>query len=136
MTTTAATWFYRAPEKRPYLIAERVRTSLWDQRLGSLWLDTVSAEPPITMRGFYNNQPVQLEWEPAQWLRLSAKPEAPALANALANLLRRKPTLRFIDADGYTVWEWWLSPDAAEQRWQAIQGKPAFGRPVRLDHAR
>lgn len=136
MTTTAATWFYRAPESRPYLIAERVRTSLWDQRLGSLWLDTVRAEAPIAMHGFFQNQPVQLEWEPGQWLRLAARPEAPALANGLQNALGRKPTLRYTDPEGHTVWEWWPAPEAAERRWQELQGKPAFGSPVRLDRPR
>jgi hypothetical protein len=133
MTTTASTWFYRAPEKRPYLIAERVRTSLWDQRIGSLWLDTVSAEPPIVMQGNHGDHAVRLEWQPGEWFRLTAAgPEAPALAGALANLLGRKPAIRFTDTAGAAVWEWWIKPDAGERRWQEIQGKPAFGSPVRL----
>jgi hypothetical protein len=136
MTTTAATWFYRAPENRPYLIAERVRTSLWDQRVGSLWLDTVSAEPPIVMTGTHAGQPVKLEWEPAEWFRLTGGPEAADVASAIVKLLGRKPTLRFTDTAGQTVWEWWVRPEAAERRWQEIQGKPVFGSPARLDRAR
>jgi hypothetical protein len=133
MTTTAATWFYRQPEKRPYLIAERVRTSFWDQRLGGLWLDTVSAETPIKMAGYYNGAAVTLEWEPGQWMRLATKPAAPPLAQSTANLLRRKPILRYDDTDGHTVWEWWVKPEDGERRWQEIQGRPAFGSPVRQD---
>lgn len=133
MTTTAATWFYRAPEDRPYLLAERVRTSFWDQRLGSLWLDTVSATAPIVMQGNDAGGPVRLEWEPGVWLRVTAAPAtADALSGATANLLGRRPTLRFTDTDGQAVWEWWIKPEDAERRWQALQGKPAFGSPVRL----
>lgn len=133
MTTTAATWFYRAPEDRPYLLAERVRTSFWDQRFGSLLLDTVSAEPPIVMQGTYTGSLVRMEWEPGQWFRLSTRPEVPALAGGVSNLLGRKPILRYSDPDGDVIWEWWVQPEAGERRWQAIQGKPVFGSPVRLN---
>jgi hypothetical protein len=133
MTTTAATWFFRQPEKKPFLIAERVRTTFWDQRIGGLWLDTVSAETPIKMVGYYNGSRVTMEWEPGKWLRLATKPGAPPLANSLTNLLYRKPVLRYEDTDGNTVWEWWIDPEAADRRWQEIQGKPSFGSPVRPD---
>jgi hypothetical protein len=130
MTTTAATWFYRTPEKRPYLLAERLRTSFWEQRFGSLWLDPVSAGPPVVMQGA-----IKMEWEPAQWFRLSSRPEVPALAGGVSNLLGRKPYLRYTDTDGDTVWEWWIDPKAGERRWQELQGKPAFGSPIRLGTA-
>ncbi|MBL8058901.1 MAG: hypothetical protein JNK29_19505 [Anaerolineales bacterium] len=133
---TTAAWFYRAPEPRPYLIAERVRLSLWDQRLGTLWLDTVSAEPPITLAGTHAGQPVKLEWTPAEWLRLTGGADAGDVASALGTVLGRRPTLRYTDTAGQGVWEWWIKPDAAEQRWQAIQGQPAFGSPARLNPAR
>jgi hypothetical protein len=132
MTTTAATWFYAKPESRPYFVAERVRTSFWDQRFGSLWLDTVSAEPPLAMQGTYQGQPVRMEWEPGRWFRLLTRPEAPTLAGGVNNLLRRKPLMRYQDPDGHTVWEWWVQPDEAERRWQEVQGKPAYGNPQRL----
>lgn len=135
MHATAMTWFYSAPVKRPFVLAERVRNSLWEMRLGSLWLDTVSVEAPITLAGTYNGGPVRLEWEPGRWLRLIAQPEAPALVDALRVVVRRKPTLRYTDTEGRTVHEWWVQPAEAEDRWQEIQGKPAFGSPVRLDQA-
>ena len=131
MTTTAATWFYRAPEKEAYLIGERVRSTYWDERVGSLWLEAVQTEPPIVMQGYYNGAHIELEWEPGKWLRLASAPTAPALMQATRNILRRKPTLRYEDAEGHTIWEWRL--DDADRRWQEIQGKPAFHSPVRLD---
>jgi len=131
MTTTAATWFYRAPENDPYLVGERVRTTYWDERIGGLWLDATQTTPPIAMRGYYNGAAVSLEWEPGRWLRLSSAPAAPALARATANILRLKPALRYEDAEGRTVWEWWV--EEADKRWQEIQGKPAFHNPARLD---
>jgi hypothetical protein len=74
-----------------------------------------------------------MEWEPNQWLRLTAKPEAPGLVEGLRVLLMRKPTLSFTDKDGHTVTEWWVKAEDAARRWQEIQGKPAFGEPKRLD---
>ena len=135
MTTTAATWFYRTPEKIPYLLSERVNTTFWDERLGGLWLAVVNAEPPIVMQGSYNGANVRMEWEPAKWLRLSTAPAAPALANGTANVLRRKPVIGYETAEGHTVWEWWLTGADADKRWQEIQGKPAYRNPVRLDKA-
>jgi len=133
MKTPALKWFYAAPEKRPYLLAERVRNSLWEMRLGGLWLDTVSVEPHFKLAGTYNGGSVQLEWEPNHWLRLTARPEAPALVEALRVLLLRKPTLAFTDTHGQIVTEWWVEAEEATRRWQEIQGKPAFGNPKRLD---
>ena len=135
MTTNSATWFYRAPEKTPYLLAERVRTTFWDERFGGLWLDVVRAEPPLLMEGAHNGAHVQLEWEPAQWMRLSTAPASPALAQGVANILRRRAALRYEDSQGHTVWEWWIADGAADKRWQEIQGKPAFRNPARLDRA-
>jgi len=132
MTTTAATWFYRPPEKKPYLIAERLRTSLWDQRFGDLWLDTVRAESPIFLQGTYQGAPLKLEWEPGKWLRLSSKAGGPQLAKGFENVLRRKPFLSYTDGEGYHVWEWWTDDKAGSSRWQEIQGKPLFGSPVQL----
>ena len=133
MTTNAATWFYRAPERVPYLLGERVRTTFWDERLGGLWLDTVSVESPIVMQGVYNGAAVRMEWEPVKWLRLFSSPAAPVLAQGVRNVLRFKPAIRYDDPDGRTVWEWWLDRSDADRRWQEIQGKPAFRNPARLD---
>lgn len=133
MTTTSATWFYSTPEKSPYLLAERVRTTFWDERFGGLWLDVVRPEPPILMQGAYNGAQVTMEWEPNKWFRLTSAPAAPALARGVANILRRKTSLSYDDAQGRTVWEWWLASADADKRWQEIQGKPAFRNPVRLD---
>ncbi|MGQ0605079.1 MAG: hypothetical protein ACT4QE_25660 [Anaerolineales bacterium] len=133
MNTPALKWFYTTPEKKPYMLSERLRNSFWELRLGSLWLDTVSAESPFAAEGAFSDGPVRLDWEINQWLRLTAKPEAPALADGVKVLLGRKPLLSYTDAEGRTVHEWWVQPDAAEKRWQAVQGKPQFGQPVRLD---
>ncbi len=133
MTTNSATWFYHTPEKIPYLLAERVRTTFWDERFGGLWLDTVRAEAPLLMEGAHNGAHVKLEWEPAKWMRLYTAPASPALAQGVSNILRRPAALRYEDSQGFTVWEWWL--EGAGKRWQEIQGKPAFRNPARLDTA-
>lgn len=131
MTTTAATWFYRAPEKIPFLLEERVRTSFWDQRLGSVWLNAVNVEGPLVMEGQYNGARITLEWEPARWLKLSAQPAQITLTNCVTNLLRRRPTLRYEAPSGATVWEWRVAD--ADQRWREIQGQPAYSNLQRLE---
>jgi hypothetical protein len=133
MTTTALTWFYAKPEKNAYALAERVRTTLWEARLGGIWLDTVRAEPPYLMRGRYGESEVEMEWEAGKWLALRARPAAPFLAERMAVVLRFKPAMTYEDADGWTVWEWHL--DGGEKRWQAIQGIPAYKQPQRLTPA-
>jgi hypothetical protein len=131
MTTNAMTWFYRAPEKIPYYIAERVNTTFWEARLPGVYLDVVRAESPFAMKGNYNGAPIAMEWEPAKWLRLTTAPASPGLARGLENILRRKASLSYETEDGETVWEWRLQdPD---KRWQEIQGKPIYHNPVRLN---
>jgi hypothetical protein len=131
MAATATTWFYRTPEKNPYLLAERVNGTFWDNRIGGVLLSVVKAEAPIEMVGTYQGADVRMEWEPTKWLRLATSPASPALADGLANILRRKPTLRYDEAGGETVWEWRVND--ADKRWQEVQGKAAFGTPMRLD---
>lgn len=133
LATSAQNWFFTAPQPKPYLIAERLRNSLWEMRLGSLWLETERAEAPFAVAGTFNGGAVRIEWAPAQWLRLTAQPEAAALVDSLGVLLRRKPTLAFGDATGQRVVEWWLAAEAAARRWQELQGKPAYSNPQRLD---
>ena len=131
MTTTALTWFYTKPENNAYALAERVRTTLWEARLGSVWLDTVRAEPPYLMSGRYHDARVEMEWEAGRWLSLRTAPPAPGLAQGLSQVLRFKPAMTYDNADGWTVWEWHV--DGGDKRWQAIQGIPTFKQPRRLN---
>lgn len=130
MTTTAKTWFYNVPEKNLYLIGERVRTTFWDARFGGLWLDTLRAEPPILMRGTYQGGSVELEWQPRTWCILRTHPAHESLARGVSNILGFNPAFRYEDPQGNTVWEWHLGDHG--QRWQALQGKPEYGRLTRL----
>lgn len=132
--TRADNWFYRMPEKRPYLISERVNNTFWAARVVGLYLKTERAEPPFRMTGTYNGAAVSLEWEPAKWLRLSTCPASEGLMTGTTTVLERKPVLRYETPEGETVWEWWLGDFAA--RWQELQGKPAFRNPARLDASR
>lgn len=136
MATTAATWFYKTPENDPYLLGERVRSTFWDERFGGLWLDVVKSESPFAMAGTHDGANVRMEWEPGKWLRVYSAPPSPALVNGVSNVLRRKPRLRYEDAEGRAVWEWYLTLETANKRWQEIQGKPAFKNPERLDKER
>ncbi len=130
MTTTSKTWFYSTPEKNAYAIGERVRTNFWDARFGGVWLDAVRTEPPILMKGSYQGSRVELEWLPGVWCILRANPANDALAVGVGNILSFKPAFKYEDPRGNTVWEWRLGDLNA--RWQAIQGKPEFGKLQRL----
>jgi hypothetical protein len=131
MAATAASWFYRTPEKNAYLLAERVNGTFWDMRFGGVLFNVVRAEPPFLLHGTYLGSDVRMEWVPNQWMRLATNPAAPTLVDGLANIIRRKPNLRYDEAGGETVWEWWL--EGVDKRWQELQGKAAFGTPIRLD---
>ena len=130
MTTTAATWFYRAPESEPYLLAERVNSSFWEERLGGVYLNTDQAVAPYSMSGNYNGAEVKLTWDPNKWMRLETVPASPALAKGLGNMLHRPANFRYETVEGRTIWEWRL--ENADKRWQEMQGKPAFRNPARL----
>ncbi len=133
MTTTARTWFYTKPEADAYAIGERVRTTLWEARLGDIWLDTVRAESPHLMRGRYDGAKVEMEWEAGRWLALRTGPASPGLADRLGHVLGFKPALTYQTPESWTVWEW--HTDGGDKRWQAIQGIPAYSQPQRLNRA-
>ena len=63
MTTTAATWFYRAPENEPYLLAERVNSSFWEERLGGVYLNVEKSDAPFSLTGSYNGADVKMNWD-------------------------------------------------------------------------
>jgi len=81
----------------------------------------------------YNGARMALEWEPKKWARLSTAPASPSLAQGLANIIRRPATLRYVNEQGESVWEWRL--EDADKRWQELQGKAAFHSPERLDRS-
>lgn len=72
-----------------------------------------------------------MEWEAGRWLHLKTRPEQPDLARSVSFILSLKPALRYEHSDGWAVWEW--HTDGGDRRWQAIQGIPAYGHPVRLN---
>lgn len=133
MTTSAATWFYRAPEKVPYLVSERVNTTFWDARIAGVCLRAESVAGPYVLKGTYNGGLITMEWQPNEWLRLTTFPAAPALANGTALVLRRKPFLSYEGPEGEMVWEWWIA--GGDKRWHEMQGKPAYRNPMRLEGA-
>ena len=126
MTTTAQTWFFNTPENNSYLIGERIRTSLWDARFGNIWLETVRSEAPYLMRGALQGAEVELEWTPKQWCILRTKPAHLLLYGGIKNILGFSALFKYETPNGFTAWEWRLGD--IKERWQAIQGKPEFGK--------
>ena len=132
MTTTAATWFYRDPERIAYYLEERVNQTFWQARIGNIWLDANSAEPPYRMSGVWRDQPVEIEWQPNEYfvLRVPEAGDAADLVNGVSRVLALQPSLSFGDPEDRLVTEWHVSGGAA--RWGDIQGKAAYRNPQRL----
>lgn len=125
-------WFY-TPYTKAFTLAEHIRASLWERRLGDFWAAVTRLEPPLEAHGTYQSSAVTLTWETGQWLRLVTPSPAPMLTRALSEVLRLPATLTYTSEHGASVVEWWSDPAAGDKRWQDIQGKPAFGSPQRLD---
>lgn len=131
MTIFAHSWFFRSPGRDSLNIAERVRQSLWASGLYSLWLEAGSESAPFHMIGNHGKDSLELEWEPAAWLRLRIKREDSPVCEHLTWVLGQGPSLRFTDQHGWTVWEWQLQDDTA--RWREISGNPIYRNPCRFD---
>lgn len=132
MTTNAATWFYRDPERVAYYLEERVNQTFWAARLFDLWLDCVSAEPPYRMAGLWRRAAVEIEWQPNDSfiLRVARDTDPGDLVSAVSRVLALQPALSYDDAEGRFVAEW--HTDGGRGRWQTIQGKAEFHNPQRL----
>lgn len=132
MTTTAETWFYRDPEHIAYYLEERVNQTFWQARLGNLWLDCVSAEPPYRMSGVWRDLPVDVEWVPNEFfiLRVPSDSGSADLVNGVSHVLALSPAFRYTDAHQRLVTEWHV--DGGKARWQEVQGKAAFSNLQRL----
>jgi hypothetical protein len=132
MTTTAATWFYRDPERVACYLEERVNQTFWQARFGALWLDCVRAEPPYHMSGIWREAPVEIEWQPNAFfiLRVSGDADPADLVNGVSRILALKPALSYTDGQDRRVTEWHVN--GGKDRWQEIQDKPTFRNPQRL----
>lgn len=132
MTTTAATWFYRDPERIPYYLEERVNQTFWQARFGDFWLDATSASPPYRMVGEWLGTPIAIEWKPNDYftLRVPEDSDAARLVTGITRMLAIHPTLDYANGDGEFVTEWHV--DGGADRWQEIQGKAGYVNPQRL----
>lgn len=130
MTTTAITWFYNDPGNNANNIAERVRTTLWEARLGSLWLDVVSAETPYKMQGTNNSIPIEIEWVPGKTFTLRTQTDQPLLVERLSFVLAFPAAFSYTDSDNYTLYEW--RRNDADERWRMLNGNPQYQNLKRL----
>jgi hypothetical protein len=130
MATNASTWFYHTPENNPYILQERVNSTLWMARLTDVYFVAEQTEAPFRMTAVYQGQPLVMEWEPDRWLRLTTTSAIPAVLTALSNVLQIPASLTYTDGSGKIITEW--HRDGGDTRWQEIQGNPIFQSPVQL----
>lgn len=134
MSTDATTWFYRQPEKQPYLVTERLNGTFWQARVVEVYWRCVQTEPTYRAYGYYGPHTVEMEWAPNDWLSLSAPKEMDIrpLVEAIAQrILWRPPCLTYFTHGGHQVYEWHV--DGGKRRWVEIQGRGEFVRPRRLN---
>ncbi len=126
MSTNASTWFYAEPEHRAFFIEERVNQTFWSNRIGSIYLDCTSEQPPFKMNGEWTGMRVEMEWVPNAYLTLRTDPHenAEMLVIGIKEILGFLPTISYVDVDGRLIVEWYIK--GAEQRIQEIQGNPKY----------
>ena len=124
MTTNSRTWFYNEPERRPYLIEERVNQNLWAMRFGSIYLDCVRAEPPFRMEGVWNEISLAIEWVPNTWFKLYADKEDKTLVSGFSQVLQMLPAFSYLDENGRFVAEWWRTD--GDKQYEEIKGHPRY----------
>ena len=122
MSTNSRTWFYTEPEHRPYYIEERVNQNLWANRLGSIYLDCVHAEPPFKMVGKWNGIDVNIEWQPNQWFVLRTTREDRTLISGFSQVLQMLPAVTFSSDDGLVTTEWRRDKAEGDRRLQEVKG--------------
>jgi len=131
MATNARTWFYNAPENKPYLLQERVNSTLWMARLNNVYFVTEQAEAPFRMSTRWHDTSLVIEWETGKWFRLVTTLDVPTIVTAFSNILQMPAALTYTDIDGQIITEW--HRDGGEARWREIQGNPTYQSPVRLN---
>jgi hypothetical protein len=124
MTTDSRTWFYTTPEPRPYYIEERVNQTLWKNRLQTLFMTCTQATAPIKMEGDWQGNPVQFEWQPGKYFRLSMGQESREMIGVVRQMLMIRPALSYRYPDGMHVVEWYT--DGGAERMREIQGNPSY----------
>jgi hypothetical protein len=126
MATNASTWFYKEPEHRPYLINERVNHTFWSNRMAAIHLDCTSAEPPFRMTGEWHAVPVEIEWVPNTYFKLSAgaQDDISLLMIGVKEVLGFNPTISYVDPEGRQQVEWHVKE--MDRHIQEIQGNPNY----------
>lgn len=124
-------WFYSAKMPSAGAIAENMRHEFWEQHVYGVWFTCTRNENPFTFRGLWENRQFDVEMVPRQYLIVRSKEELPWIAEGFKRALRTVPTFKYQESDGRYVVEWRMHE--REERWQAMQGKPAFKNLKRLD---
>lgn len=130
MATSSRTWFYTTPEPRPYFIEERINNNLWKNRLQGMYMNCVSAKPPIRMEGNWYGITVEFEWVPGDYFTLRTSEERKDLIGVLRQMLMLRPALAYMDESGLHVVEWHMDGGAA--RWAELQGSARYQGLIRL----
>lgn len=124
MATDSRTWFYTTPEPRPYYIEERVNTTLWKNRLQTLYMTCTQATIPIKMEGVWQGSPVTFEWQPGKYFILAMAQESKEFIGVMRQILMMRPAFSYDSPNNMHVVEW--HTDGGETRWREIQGNPQY----------
>lgn len=100
-----ARWFFQAEPASKFVIQEHLRQTYWRAGLGTLWIECRQATLPFRAEGYWEDVAVTLEWETADWLRLTMSADAPRVVQVTQLLLGFKPLARYVQ-NGRVVYEW------------------------------
>ena len=101
-----AEWFYGNPGSNKYDISEHVRQSLWINGYRTAWFDCTKDQPPYEGRLLWRDQPIELVWEPRQYVLLKFPQYDEYITRGLSVVLGFKPLFRYRDNDGRITVEW------------------------------
>jgi len=124
-------WFYSSKMPSAGAIAENMRHEFWEFHVYGVWFTCTQPELPYKYRGLWEGKEFEVEMEPRKYLIVRSKDELPWIIEGFKRALRVVATFRYQDKDGRYVYEW--RPADREERWQSMQGKPAFKNLKRLD---
>ena len=124
MIDRATHWFYAERQVSVGAAVENMRHDFWANGFYNVWLSVSRREAPYLLRGLYNQQPFEVEFEPRKSLIIRSAKDNEWLRTAFTRTLGLLPSFKYQDTTGRFVIEWRMAD--REARWQAMQGVPTF----------
>ena len=117
-------WFYAEHQVTPGATVEKMRQDLWSYGFYNAWLTLTKKEPPYAASGLWGAEKFEVEFEPRKFLIVRTTKDNDWLKVAFTRALGMPPHFWYQERTGGSVYEWRMTD--RDDRWQAMQGLPAF----------